>query len=241
MGWSRDQFGIFGLWRRRKPHPIEATQGLYIENFSTSTTEFYRSIEAELALMQVPDLALTRELFREGGLFSAQREYLRLRRERLIFDICAAPFGTSFFFSVRFSEIPVVLYVWQLLLVLLLLGAVGAAYWGVMGLVWGGVMFGLNIVAVIVLLPNVVALHLHRLDNFLMELPVFGIVYECLFRPETYHREDTQAMYVETMKIVVQRRINEVTGQDGLQLGSIESLQPKGLRELTAAMKAWVR
>jgi len=241
MGWFRDRFGTFGLWRRRKPDPIEATQGLYIENFATSTDEFYRSIEAELELMQVPDLQLSREYFREGGLLSAQREYLRLRRERLIFDVCAAPFGTSFFFSVRFSEIPVVLYVWQLLLALIFLAAVGAVYWTIMGPVWGGVMFALNITAVFMLLPNLVSLHLYRLDDFLMQVPVFGIIYECLFRPETYYREDTRTMYVETMKIVVQRRIDEVTGEAGLQLTNIESLQPKGLRELTAAMKAWTR
>ncbi len=48
-------------------------------------------------------------------------------------------------------------------------------------------------------------------------------------------------MYVETMKIVVQRRINSVTGEEGLQLTNIDSLQPKPLRELTAAMKSWAK
>jgi hypothetical protein len=241
MGWWRDKFGTFGFWRRRKPEPIEGTQGLYLENFSTSTDEFYQSVEVELLEMQIPELDVTRELFREGGLFSSQREYLRLRRERLIFDVCAAPFGTSFFFSIRFSEIPVILYVWQLLLALLLLAGVCFAYLAVMGPIWGSVMFGLNVVAVFVLLPNLVSFHLHRLDDFLMQVPVFGILYENFFRPETYYREDTRAMYVETMKIVVQRRINSVTGEEGLQLTNIDSLQPKPLRELKAAMKSWAK
>ena len=241
MGWFRDHFGTFGLWRRKKPDPIEGTRGLYMENFWTSTEEFYEAIEAELAAMQVPELEITRELFREGGLFSSRREYLRLRRERLIFDVCAAPFGTSYFFSIRFSEIPVELIVWQLLLVLMLLGAVGAAYWAILGLTWGAVMFGLNLVAGFVLLRNLEPLRLHRLDDFLMQLPVFGIVYECLFRPETYYREDTRTMYVETMKVIVQRRIDEVTGQEGLQLTEIESLQPRALRELSSALKRWAR
>ena len=36
--------------------------------------------------------------FAEGGILSGKRQYLRLRRERLVFDICSAPFGTSWFF-----------------------------------------------------------------------------------------------------------------------------------------------
>jgi hypothetical protein len=239
MGWFRDRFGTFGLWRRRRPDPIEATKGLYLENFSTSTEEFYRGIEAELTEMRAPDLEVTRQRFREGGLLSSHREYLRLRRERLVFDVCAAPFGSSYFFSVRFSEIPVVLYIWQLLLVLLVLGIVAQAYWLLLGFTWGWIMLVLNVIAIFVLLPNVVTLRLHRLDDFLMRLPVFGVVYEAIFRPQTYYREDTRAMYVETMKIIVQRHIDLVTGQQGLQLTEIESLQPSALRDLMVATKRW--
>jgi len=103
------------------------------------------------------------------------------------------------------------------------------------------VMLGLNVVAAFILLPNLVTLRLHRLDDFLMQLPIFGIIYECWFRPETYYREDTRTMYVETMKKVVQRRIDQVTGQEGLQLVQLDSLQPRGLQELTAAMKHWAK
>jgi hypothetical protein len=98
MGWWRDHFGTFGLWRRSKPDMIEDPRGTYLEDFSTSTEEFYSAIEEELTTRKFPELTVTREFFREGGPLSAQREYLRMRRERLIFDICAAPFGTSFIF-----------------------------------------------------------------------------------------------------------------------------------------------
>lgn len=234
-------FGTFGFWRRRKPDMLEDPKGLIIENFTTSTEDFYQSVEGALSDMKLPDLAISREFIREGGPFSKEREYLRMRRERLIFDVCAAQFGTSFYFSIRFAEIPVVLYLWQLLVVLLFLGALGMMYSAIMGPFWGPSMVVLNVLAAVVLLPNLATLRLHRLDDFFMQIPIFGIVYEAWFRPETYHRIDSRAAYVETVKTIVQRRINEVTGDAGLKLTEIESLQPKELRDFASAMKRWTK
>ena len=232
-------FGTFGFWRRKKPILLEEPKALILEDFSVSTEEFYDAIEAELAAKQMPDLAITRELFAEGGLLSLKRVYLRMRRERYIFDICAAPFGTSYFFSTRFAEIPVVLYVWQLLLVLLILAGIGAVYWFTMGPYWGSIMFGLNVIAAFMLLRNLAALKLYRLDDFLMQVPVFGIVYEAIFRPETYYRIDTRTIYIETVKLIVERKIDEFTGNKGIKLVEIESLKPRELGNLTAALKRW--
>lgn len=217
---------------------LEQPKGIYLEDFSISGDEFYQSIEQEIAARQFPELTISRENFWEGSYFvSTRRQYLRMRRERLVFDICAAPFGTSFFFSVRFAEIPVVLYNWQLLLVLCFLGGVAMSYLQVMGTYWGAVMFVMNLVALVVLLPNLVALKLHRLDDFLLQVPVFGVLYEAWFRPETYYRIDSRTMYIEMVKTIVQRRIDEVTGQQGLQLVDIDSLQPLELSNLAAAFK----
>ena len=77
-----------------------------VDNFEFASNDFYQRIEQELAARKVPDLEISRVQFSEGGLLSGKREYLRLRRERLVFDICAAPFGTSYFFSFRFVELP---------------------------------------------------------------------------------------------------------------------------------------
>lgn len=53
--------------------------------------------------------------FSEGGLLSVKRDYLRLMRERLVFDICAAAFGTGYFFSFRFIEFPPGVNLWHML------------------------------------------------------------------------------------------------------------------------------
>src|ERR1044071_5645254 len=71
------------------------------DRLEASPQEFYRSLEQAIRERQVPSLRIARVGWLEGGLLSGRREYLRLRRERLIFDICAAPFGTGFFVSSR--------------------------------------------------------------------------------------------------------------------------------------------
>jgi len=70
-----------------------------IRGLDVSSMDFYRAVrfavesrrvsEADMALVEIP----------EGGVFSAKREYLRVMRKDLLFDICAAPFGDGFFVS----------------------------------------------------------------------------------------------------------------------------------------------
>ena len=77
-----------------------------VPNFNMSTKEFYDKVEAGLKTQQVPGLSISRPEIAEGGLFSAKRQYLRLKRDDVLFDICAAPFGVNYFFSCRFAAVP---------------------------------------------------------------------------------------------------------------------------------------
>src|SRR6266404_4023136 len=70
-----------------------------IEGLQTSSLSFYDAVEQALADRAVPDTATRRTDYRESGLLSAKREYLRVRRGAQAVDICAAPFGTGFFIS----------------------------------------------------------------------------------------------------------------------------------------------
>lgn len=69
-----------------------------VENLSASALSFYKEIERVLQAKQV-DVKAERVNWREGHIFSAKREYLRLTYEKYVFDICAAPFGQDFFWS----------------------------------------------------------------------------------------------------------------------------------------------
>jgi hypothetical protein len=70
-----------------------------IENLQESPMAFYQSLEQFINARQVPKFDASPIDLPEGGVFSPRRKYLRVRREDLIIDICAAPFGTGFFVS----------------------------------------------------------------------------------------------------------------------------------------------
>lgn len=70
-----------------------------IENLQVSSKEFYAAVQAGLSRRQVPALKTQVVVRNEGGVLSPRREYLRMTDGRVAFDLCAAPFGTGFFFS----------------------------------------------------------------------------------------------------------------------------------------------
>lgn len=64
-----------------------------------SANEFYGQVEKIFKEHQLPDCKTERTTHKEGGIFSSSREYFRIRRKDLVFDICAAPVGKDFFIS----------------------------------------------------------------------------------------------------------------------------------------------
>jgi hypothetical protein len=223
---------MFGLFGAKKAEVIEHWYSL-VPGFNISTKEFYEAIEKELKDRNVPGLDIAYVDFAEGSIISAKREYLRMTRERLVFDICAAPFGTAFFFSCRFAEIPAVVRLWQLLLLIISLCV--CAYFGlfVFGKVLG--LSGLIIypffllallVAAIYVMRNAVGMGLRDLDTSLIKTPVIGPIYEAWFRKETYYRQDTRLMYCDTVNTVVKARVEEVTGAKGIKLIRFNEYSP---------------
>ena len=67
--------------------------------FNMSSDKFYSKVEDIVKSHQMPDTKIERVKHKESGLFSASREYLRVKHFDLVFDICAAPFGKDFFVS----------------------------------------------------------------------------------------------------------------------------------------------
>ena len=208
---------MFGLWKKRKPEELKQPTYALIDGFETSTDAFYQSIEHELNARKVPGLELMRIDYREGGPLSSRRDYLRMRRERLTFDLCSAPFGTSWFFSYRFCEIPAPFPGLQLLIVAGLLTALVFGYIALFGMLWGGITIGMTAFGFALLLRNTLTLGFEDFDAWLLTMPVFGRVYEALFRKETFFRKDTRFMYVEMMERVIQDKIKEITASEGIE------------------------
>ena len=215
---------MFGLFEKSKADVIDHWYAL-IPGFNSSTKEFYEAVEKELKDRQVPGLEIFHVDFAGGGIMSNKREYLRMTRERLVFDICAAPFGTAYFFSCRFAEIPAVVKLWEILL--FLIGLCGAAFLGLVisSKIFGALGFMLYpflllalLVTAIYTMRNAVAMGLKDLDASLIKTPVIGPIYEAWFRKETYYRQDTRLMYCETVNAVVKAKVEETTGAKGIKL-----------------------
>jgi hypothetical protein len=226
----------FGIWKRKEPLVLNYKYQLF-EGFECSTDEFYRSIENDLTQREVPGLEITREDFAEGGLLSSQREYLRMRRERLVFDVCSAPFGKTWFFTYRFSEIRPTLMVWELILALAAVAAVVLGYVHLFGMLWGGIIIGLTLLGIGILLRNSLALGLYGLDDALLRLPVFGVVYDVLFRKETYFREDSRLMYWKLVQEIVEARVKEFAGARGFEQKEFLDARPNINEKLAALLK----
>ena len=216
---------MFGLFKRKKADVLNHWYVL-VPDFRVSTQEFYAAVEQELKVREVPALELTRVDFSEGGLLSYKREYLRMTRERLVFDVCAAPFGTAYFFSCRFAELPAVVRLWQILLLLMLLALIYGGLWKQFGLVPGAVILGCSLLAFGWLARNSVSIGLQDLDTILMRAPVVGPVYERFLRKETYYRQDTRLMYLETVETVVRLKVDEFTLKKGIKLQVMKQQSP---------------
>jgi hypothetical protein len=189
-----------------------------VDNFEFATADFYQMIEKELTARKVPDLEISRVQFSEGGLLSDKREYLRLRRERLVFDVCAAPFGTSYFFSFRFVELPLGIKPVELLIFFVGVGLVYALLVKVLGTAWGFAALLAILGAGIYIMRNSLALGLKDLDARLMKTPVIGPLYELFLRQETYYRQDTRLMYWTTVNSLTEALVDEVTAAKGIKL-----------------------
>jgi hypothetical protein len=215
-----NMFGFF----KSKADVIDHWYAL-VPGFNSSTKEFYEAVEKELKEREVPGLEIFHVDFAEGGIASNKREYLRMTRERLVFDICAAPFGKAYFFSCRFAEIPAVVNLWEFLA--LVLGICGAGFlglivfskiFGLLGLIMYPFLFLAALVAAIYIMRNAVAMGLKDLDASLIKTPIIGPIYEAWFRKETYYRQDTRLMYCDTVNAVVKAKVEEATGAKGIKL-----------------------
>lgn len=208
---------MFGIWSKKAPHVFKCDYRTF-ENLECSPSEFYASIERELSAREMPGLIIERIEHKEGGVLSAKREYLRLRRERLVFDICFAQFGTYWFISRRYSLILFSLQIWEILIVLLFLAGVAGFYVALFGLILGLVLCFGSVLGIALLMRNLVAMGLDDLDAALYQIPVVGAIYECLFRKETYYREDTRQAYITIVDTITVAMIDALASEKGAVL-----------------------
>lgn len=189
-----------------------------IENFQTSAKEFYAAVEQALKPREIPDYSVTRIDWREGGVLTARREYLRIQRGKLAFDLCAAPFGTGYFFSWWLAELPPThALLWAILFCLVGMGfvAVMVQIFGFLGLLWG-VVLGVAGIWVLGYLLREGRLG-SEVEEIVLAIPIIGFLYEKIFKPSTYYRFDTTLMFQAVVNTAVQEVVEQVMSAKGLR------------------------
>lgn len=187
-----------------------------IEGFATSSLDFYKLVKAGIARRQIPDLSIYSVEWKESGLGSGKRIYLRVSREGLNFDICAAPFGTGYFFSWWLAVIPRILLDFAVLFGIALLGLglfsifVRQGCSGMIGgvVIWLGIVLGLG--------ARVRYGDLGQ-EPTVLSMPITGFLYGFIFRPATYFNEDTALMFRESVHHAVLEAIDAVTSAQGVR------------------------
>jgi len=195
-------------------------------NVSYSSQDFYALVLNAVALREVPGLDAQYVMMSQGGPATAQRLYLRLRRERLFIEICAMQFGTGFFVSERAFERRLRGPVMRMLAGLLLLAVISGAVVSWLGWLYGILTFT-GLIALCLSLMRLAAWNAaDAFDRVLSDLPVIGPVYEWLFHPETYFREDTNMAYREAVHDAVNEAKEQIKAQKGSKQSSGSSAAP---------------
>lgn len=203
----------------RKPVVVSNWHKLY-ERFSTSSLEFYAAVEDAIKQREIPELKFSRVMWKESGVLSAKRQYLRIARGRLHWDICAAPFGTGFFFSSRLAVLPSRLAGLVYLLLFsagsyTLLKNFGKPYYQ------GWPAWGYDtalVFAFFFILGTLVRMRAVGNEDSVLAMPIFGFLYEKLFNPQTYYKEDTDLMFRSTVDAAVLAAVEAVTRGKGMHV-----------------------
>jgi hypothetical protein len=206
---------------------IFAHWGTVLPGIHFSAQELYTKIETEIQNRQWPGVEFLRIAHSEAGLLSHKREYLRVIRQRQVFDFCAAAFGKDYFFTLREAEIKAEVTIATLLILIVTLGLIFHLAVSTLGFVSGTGLFAILLIGAIFLLFSVLRMGLTQLDGILMRAPVIGPVYETWFRRSTtYFQHDTRVVFLKLMDDLVKAHVDEETSAKGITLISCFEHQP---------------
>ncbi len=210
-----------------------------------SPLEYYAAVEEVMARKRIPELRMGRVTWKERGLFSARREYLRIERGRYVYDICAAPFGVDFFFSSWLVILPPALTKFHYLgmgataLSIVIIERLGGFWWL---LVRGYLAYGIFWVLALAFVPLLIILTIWlvrsdpmestvenriALEEFFSGMTFFLAIHDRFFRPLTYFEQDTAAMFQKSVHSAMMEVIDGLSGAQGLRPMNEDERKPE--------------
>jgi len=203
-------------WRKTRNAEFIAHWPKYFQNFSTSSSEFYGSVETAFAEHEIPEVEVSRVIWKEGSFLSADREYLRIERKRYVCDICAAPFGKDFFFSSWLVLLPRSLSIFHWI------GIVTSTFFFffVFSDQWGWLRGSLYLLSILAAIWAIVRFggtwNYPEIEEYLLGLTIIGAIRDAHYRPPTYFEIDTGLMFLNAVQGSVLATIDELTDSKGL-------------------------
>ncbi len=198
-----------------------------VTGFQVSIQEFYALLERKLQPHRVPGIFLSRIEWKEGGALSAHREYFRVKREKLTYDICAAPFGADFFFSSWLAEIPPKWGLLKMAGILFGMFVIFGILLRVLTAIFGdGFGAFIAVPLAVIAWPVVIWMIGNALrsgsfgpgaEDAVIETPFIGWCYVKLFGPATYYRMDTTLAFQSAVHSALLDAVEEVTAAKGIR------------------------
>jgi hypothetical protein len=188
-----------------------------IENLQVSSQDFYVSVQKAIARRQVPNISESRVDWKEGGLFTAYREYLRISREKEVIDICGAPYGTGFFVSWWHGELrpsgigPTLATIAIIIALDILSGFFFASPTRLIATVLAAILIFLLIGLLVAQSAG------KNWVRYVLAIPLIGWLIDRLFLPPTYYRIDSASMFRAAINQAVQEVVDQMRDAKGLR------------------------
>jgi hypothetical protein len=197
-----------------------------IPNLNYSPQDFYALVMKYVSAREVPAMEPQYLMMRQGGLATARRLYLQIRRDRMFIEICAMQFGNGFFVSERVFERRVPGPVLRMILGLFALTWVSIFVWFWLGQMAAFLTFTGLIALALSIMRLAAGNAADTLDRALSDFPIIGSVYEWLFHPNTFFREDTNMAYREAVHDAVQEAKEQIQSHRGSRQSSAQASVP---------------
>lgn len=196
------------------------------EGITVPVDPFYQLVMERLAQKQIPDARIEKVLWREGGIISPAREYLRIGLGKHIFDVCTAPFGNGTFFSCWSAE-KKPSGIWGLLALILLVGLGFVTFVGSFLIpVIGFIFWAFCALAVVIALPFLIMMLPVHLQEYVWATPKIGPFLEGLLATVTYYKIDTGLMAEQAIYEAVQEAVGAVSQAQGYRALTADERRP---------------
>lgn len=195
-----------------------------VDGFEASPLEYYAAVEEAVRAREIPEAHISRVEYREGGILSPVRLYLRVRHRGLAFDICGAPYGRGFFFSSWLVEKKPEVRAWGCLVLLVAFGLTAFVFekYGVNGCFMTlFILFAAGWITLIGVRGN-----WFLSEDAILAMPYLGAFYEHFFAPDTYYKIDTMLMFQETVHGAMLEVVDHFLEGKGLRALAPEDRKP---------------